>query len=86
MKDVMVKIFTKFVKDTIEDMGGMENIEDKVNIIDKKEDMEKTKNLEERKETGMRVNENLEEMIKMFRDIDRVEEMVNEVLRILEHE
>lgn len=86
MKDVMVKIFTKFVKDTIEDMGGMEDIEDKVNIIDKKEDMEKTKNLEERKETGMRVNENLEEMIKMFRDIDRVEEMVNEVLRILEHE
>ena len=79
----MVKIFTKFVKDTIEDMGGMEDMEKEVNIIDKKEELEKTKNPEERKGTGRSLSENLEEMSEMLRDIDRVEEMVNEVLRIL---
>ena len=83
MKDVMVKIFTKFVKDTIEDMGGMEDMEKEVNIIDKKEELEKNKNPEERKGTGRSLSENLEEMSEMLRDIDRVEEMVNEVLRIL---
>ena len=83
MKDVMVKIFTKFVKDTIEDMGGMEDMKKEVNIIDKKEELEKTKNPEERKGTGRSLSENLEEMSEMLRDIDRVEEMVNEVLRIL---
>ena len=82
----MVKIFTKFVKDTIEDMGGMEDMEKEVNIIDKKEELEKTKNPEERKGTGRSLSENLEEMSEMLRDIDRVEEMVNEVLGILEHE
>jgi len=86
LKDVMVKIFTKFVKDTIEDMGGMEDMEKEVNIIDKKEELEKTKNPEERKGTGRSLSENLEEMSEMLRDIDRVEEMVNEVLGILEHE
>ena len=79
----MVKIFTKFVKDTIEDMGGMEDMEKDVNIIDKKEELEKNKNPEERKGTGRSLSENLEEMSEMLRDIDRVEEMVNEVLRIL---
>ena len=79
----MVKIFTKFVKDTIEDMGGMEDMETEVNIIDKKEELEKTKNPEERKGTGRSLSENLEEMSEMLRDIDRVEEMVNEVLGIL---
>ena len=77
----MVKIFTKFVKNTIEDMGGMEDKENEVNIEGKK-DMNKTLD-KETEETGRRVNENLEEMLQ---DIDRVEEMVNEVLRILEHE
>ena len=77
----MVKIFTKFVKDTIEDMDETEN---EVNN-NKEEEMNETVD-KEKEETGRRSKcENLEEISEMLQDIDRVEEMVNEVLRNLEH-
>ena len=82
----MVKMFTKFIKDTIEDMGGIEDVENESDI-EKEEELNDTETLdEETEETGRSISENLVEVSEMFRDIDRVEEMVNEVLRILEHE
>jgi len=80
LKNALVKIFSKFVKDTIEDMGRI----DKKN---KEEEMKNTENIEEKEERGSsRVNEIVEEAITMLQDIDRVEEMVNEVLDILENQ
>ena len=49
--------------------------------------MKNTKDLEEKEETdGSRVNKIVGEAIRMLQDIDRVEEMVNEVLDILENQ
>ena len=80
LKDVLVKIFSKFVKDRIEDITRIVNKE-------KEEEMKNTKDLEEKEETGgSRVNKIVGEAIRMLQDIDRVEEMVNEVLDILENQ
>ena len=80
LKDVLVKIFSKFVKDRIEDMTRIVNKE-------KEEEMKNTKDLEEKEETdGSRVNKIVGEAMRMLQDIDRVEEMVNEVLDILENQ
>ena len=80
LKDVLVKIFSKFVKDRIEDITRIVNKE-------KEEEMKNTKDLEENEETdGSRVNKIVGEAIRVLQDIDRVEEMVNEVLDILENQ
>ena len=80
LKNALVKIFSKFVKDTIEDMG-------RIYKKNKEEEMKNTENIEEKEESGSsRVNEIVGEAIAMLQDIDRVEEMVNEVLDILENQ